>query len=689
MKQYTADKIRNVALAGHSSAGKTSLAEMLLFKSGATDRLGKIADGNTVCDFDPEEIKRQVSVSSAIAPFDWNGVKINLLDTPGMFDFAAGVSEGIRAAETVLLVVSAKDGVGVGTEKAYRLATRMNKSKAFFINKLDVEHADFYKTFEGIKEVFGNSVCPVIIPHMEGDAVDCYIDLVDDKAYKFDPKANKLNEIAIPAAAADRIEEMKMALNEAVAETDDELMEKFFMEEPFTKEEIQKGIAAGVKSGTIAPVFCGSAATGSGSQVLMDAIVHFLPSAADGCCEETVEGETVKCDPDAPEAAFVFKTVADPFVGKLSFVKVITGKLAAGMTPVNARTGEPERLGKLLCCRGKKQDEVDAICDGDIGAVTKLSNAVTGDTLCDAKRVISFKPTEFQAPCLSMAIVLKGKGDEAKIAGAMQRLIEEDPCIGFENNVETKQQVISGLGEQHLDVVVSKLKSKFGIDVGLVKPRVAYRETIRKKVRVQGKHKKQSGGHGQYGDVWIEFEPCDSDSLVFEEKVVGGSVPKNFFPAVEKGLQDCVSRGMIAGYPVVGLKAILVDGSYHPVDSNEMAFKTAASLAYKAGLPQANPVILEPIGTLKVQVPAANMGDINSELSKRRGRMLGMNPAEDGLQEIEAEVPMSEMFDFPTALRSITQGRGSFTLTFAHYEQLPKEKEAEVIAEAKSMMEEE
>ena len=582
MKQYTADKIRNVALAGHSSAGKTSLAEMLLFKSGATDRLGKIADGNTVCDFDPEEIKRQVSVSSAIAPFDWNGVKINLLDTPGMFDFAAGVSEGIRAAETVLLVVSAKDGVGVGTEKAYRLATRMNKSKAFFINKLDVEHADFYKTFEGIKEVFGNSVCPVIIPHMDGDVVDCYIDLVDEKAYKFDPKANKLNEIAIPAAAADRIEEMKMALNEAVAETDDALMEKFFMEEPFTKEEIQKGIAA-----------------------------------------------------------------------------------------------------------GKKQDEVDCITAGDIGAITKLSNAVTGDTLCDAKRVISYKPTEFPAPCLSMAIVLKGKGDEAKIAGAMQRLIEEDPCISFENNVETKQQVVSGLGEQHLDVVVSKLKSKFGIDVALVKPRVAYRETIRKKVRVQGKHKKQSGGHGQYGDVWIEFEPCDSDSLVFEERVVGGAVPKNFFPAVEKGLQDCVSRGMIAGYPVVGLKAILVDGSYHPVDSNEMAFKTAASLAYKAGLPQANPVILEPIGTLKVQVPAANMGDINSELSKRRGRMMGMNPAEDGLQEIEAEVPMSEMFDFATSLRSITQGRGSFTLTFARYEQLPKEKEAEVIADAKSMMEEE
>ena len=685
MKQYTADKIRNVALAGHSSAGKTSLAEMLLFKSGATDRLGKIADGNTVCDFDPEEIKRQVSVSSAIAPFDWNGVKINLLDTPGMFDFAAGVSEGIRAAETVLLVVSAKDGVGVGTEKAYRLATRMNKSKAFFINKLDVEHADFYKTFEGIKEVFGNSVCPVIIPHMEGDVVDCYIDLVDEKAYKFDPKANKLNEIAIPAAAADRIEEMKMALNEAVAETDDALMEKFFMEEPFTKEEIQKGIAAGVKSGTIAPVFCGSAATGSGSQVLMDAIVHFLPSAADGCCEETVEGETIKCDPDAPESAFVFKTVADPFVGKLSFVKVITGKLTAGMTPVNARTGEPERLGKLLCCRGKKQDEVDCITAGDIGAITKLSNAVTGDTLCDAKRVISYKPTEFPAPCLSMAIVLKGKGDEAKIAGAMQRLIEEDPCISFENNVETKQQVVSGLGEQHLDVVKAKLKNKFGVEIGLEAPRIAYRESIRKACQKQGRHKKQTGGHGQFGDVVINFEPCDSEQVVFEEKVFGGSVPKNFFPAVEKGVRLAAEKGVLAGYPVVGLKATLLDGSYHPVDSSEMAFIMAAKLAYKAAMPEAGPVILEPIHTLKAHVPNDNTGDIMGDVTKRRGRVLGMEPDEDGMQTVIAEVPLAELSNFTTFIRQITQGRGWFTTEFARYEILPEMLVPAVVEQAKKL----
>lgn len=685
MKQYTADKIRNVALAGHSSAGKTSLAEMLLFKSGATDRLGKIADGNTVCDFDPEAIKRQVSVGSAIAPFEWNGVKINLMDTPGMFDFAAGVSEGIRAAETVLLVVSGKDGVGVGTEKAYKMATNMGKAKAFFINKLDDEHADYFKTFESIKETFGNSVCPVIMPHVEGDKIACYIDLVNDKAFQFDNKTNTLNEVPVPAAAADHIAEMKMALNEAIAETDDELMEKFFMDEPFTTEEIHKGIASGVKSGTIAPVFCGSAATGSGSQVLMDSIVNFLPSAAESASEVTVDGETVTCDANAPEAAFVFKTVADPFVGKLSFVKVISGKLTTGMTPINARTGEPERLGKLLCCRAKKQDEVDCITAGDIGAITKLQNAVTGDTLCDAKRVIAFRPTEFPKPCLSMAVVLKGKGDEAKIAGAMQRLMEEDPCMSFENNVETKQQVISGLGEQHLDIIVSKLKAKFGIDVDLIKPRVAYRETIRKKVKVQGKHKKQSGGHGQYGDVWIEFSPGE-DGLEFTESVVGGAVPKNFFPAVEKGLQECMAKGVLAGYPMVGLKANLYDGSYHDVDSSEMAFKTAASIAYRDGIPKCSPVLLEPLGNLRVLVPDGQVGDVIGDLNKRRGKIMGMDQANGkrGYSVVEAEVPESEMADYVHVLRAISQGRGSFTFYFSRYADVPSNIVEKIIADAKT-----
>jgi len=691
MKQYVADKIRNVAIAGHGDSGKTSLAEMLLFKAGATDRLGKTADGNTVCDFDPEEIKRKVSVSSAVAPFEWKGNKVNLLDTPGLFDFAAGVSEGIRAAESVLIVVSAKDGVAVGTEKAYKQAHNQHKSQIFFINKMDAENADFYKTIDAMKETFGSHICPMVVPHVEDGKVVCYIDLVYDKAFKFSA-AGACSEVQIPDAAADHIKEMKMALNESIAETDDELMEKFFMEEPFTQEEINRGLLNGVRAGTIAPVFCGSAVTGEGVEILMDNIVSILPSAADNAAEEAsnAAGERIKIDVDenAPLAAYVFKTVADPFVGKLSYVKVVAGKLSSYSLPTNFRTGAPERLGKVLCVRGKKQDDTDYIGAGDIGALTKLSEAITGDSLCDPKRLVAFDATKFPEPCLTMAIVIKGKGDEGKIASALQRLAEEDPAISFENNTETKQQTISGLGEQHLDVIVSKLKSKFGIDIGLTKPRFPYRETIRKKVKVEGKHKKQSGGHGQYGHVWIEFEPCDSDGLVFEERVFGGSVPKNFFPAVEKGLQDCVARGTIAGYPVVGLKAILVDGSYHPVDSSEMAFKTAASLAYKAGLPMANPVILEPIGNLKVYVPSANMGDINSELSKRRGRMLGMNPAEDNLQEIEAEVPMSEMFDFATTLRSITQGRGYFTLKFDRYEQLPKEKEADVIADAKAMEEE-
>ncbi len=690
MKEYKADKIRNVAIAGHSSSGKTSLAEAMLFRAGATDRLGKTADGNTVCDFDPEEVRRKVTISSTVAPLEWKDTKINLIDTPGLFDFAAGVSEGVRAAESVLIVVSAKSGVEVGTEKAYKIAGQMGKSKLFYINQMDAENADFYKVLDQLKEVFGSHVCPMVVPYVENHKVNCYIDLVADRAFAYAADGNKTN-VDVPAAAADTVSAMKDALYEAIAEADEELMEKFFSGEAFTEEEISRGLLLGVKSGAIAPVFCGSALTTEAINPLLNAIVGFLPSAADNAGEAALQdGKEVEiaCSADAPLAAFVFKTVADPFVGKLSFVKVISGTLTASISPVNARTGAPERLGKLLVVKGKKQDETSGIGAGDIGAITKLSEAVTGDTLCDPKRVVAFKPISFPIPTLTMAITLGGKGDEGKIASSLARLQEEDPAIRYENNVETKQQTISGLGEQHLDVIASKLKSKFGIDISLMKPRVPYRETIRKKVKVQGRHKKQSGGHGQFGDVWIEFEPCDDEGLVFEEKVFGGSVPRNFFPAVEKGLQESVKRGVVAGYPVVGLKATLVDGSYHPVDSSEMAFKTAASLAYKAGLPQANPVILEPIGNLKVQVPAANMGDINSELSKRRGRMLGMNPAEDGLQEIEAEVPMSEMYDFSTALRSISQGRGSFTLTFERYEQLPKEKEAAVIEEAKALREE-
>ncbi len=691
MRQYLAGKIRNVAIAGHGSSGKTSLAEALLFKAGATDRLGKVSDGNTVCDFDPEEIKRKVSVSSAVAPFAWGSVKINLIDTPGLFDFAGGVYEGVRAAESVLICVSARSGVTVGAQKAYQLADKMKKSKLFFINKMDAENADFYKVLEELKSNFGPSICPIVVPVVENHKVQCYINLVDNKAYKYNDKGEP-SEVAVPDTGH-RLEGLIGAISEAIAETDEVLFEKFFSGEKFTRDEIIKGIHVGVHTGTITPVLCGSAQTLEGIDMLLDSLVDHLPSAWEAGTEVAVlqEGGSVEipCTDEAPLAAYIFKTVADPFVGKLSYFKVVSGKLSSDVSPVNSRTGEPERLGKLIYISGKKQEETAFISAGDIGAVTKLSSSITGDTLCDAKRMVSFERMEFPAPSLSMAVKVKNKGDEGKVAQGMVRLMEEDPTIRFEQNNETHQQIISGLGEQHIDVIVSKLKSKFGVDIGLSKPRVAYRETIRKAVKVQGKHKKQSGGHGQYGDVWIEFSPYDGEELLFEENVFGGAVPRNFFPAVEKGLQESVKHGILAGYPMVGLKAVLVDGSYHPVDSSEMAFKTAASIAYKTAMQQASPALLEPIGNLKVYVPDSNTGDMISELNKRRGRVLGMNPTEDGLQMIEGEVPMSEMGDFSTVLRSTTQGRGNFTLTFERYELLPGQLESAVVEEARKMMEEE
>ncbi len=690
MAQYSAEYIRNIALAGHGSAGKTSLAEALLFRAGATDRLGKVLDGNTVCDFDAEEIKRQVSVSLAVAPLNWKDMKINLIDTPGLFDFAAGMYEGVRAADNVLIALSGKSGVSVGTEKAYRMAKNAKKPSMFCVTKLDRDNADFYKVLEQLKTEFGPSVCPVVVPVYESRDVVGYINLIAMKAYAYDGKGTA-KEVPMPGTGH-RVEGLINAISEAVAETDEELFEKYFSGEQFTAEEILSGIKKGVKDGSITPVVCCSAFTLAGVDLVLDMICELLPSPAEAleetCTDAAGNPVKVECTADQPLAALVFKTVADPFVGKLSYVKVLSGKLTADQTPVNTTTGQPERLGKIVFVKGKKQEDTGEIGAGDIGAVTKLSGTNTGDLLCDPARPLTCAPMEFPAPCLSIAVKAKNKGDEGKIAQALQRLMEEDRTVTYENNVETKQQIVTGLGEQHLDVLVSKMKSKFGVDIEMENPRVPYRETIRKKVKVQGKHKKQSGGHGQYGDVWIEFEPCDSEDLIFEENVFGGSVPKNFFPAVEKGLRDSIKKGVLAGYPVVGLKATLTDGSYHPVDSSEMAFKTAASIAYKEGLPKASPCILEPVGTLKAYVPDTNTGDLMGELNKRRGRVLGMNPAEDGLQEIVAEVPMSEMHDFATLIRSMTQGRGYFTLNFERYEQLPANLEAQVIEEAKALQEE-
>ena len=691
MRQYLAGRIRNIALTGHSGSGKTSLTEALLFKAGATDRLGKVADGNTVSDYDPEEIKRQVSVSTSIAPFAWGSTKINLIDTPGLFDFAGETVQGVRAAESLLITVSGKSGVDVGTEKAYKMAKDASKATMFFVSKLDADHADFYKVFEELKATFGPTVCPIVVPYVEDREVKSYINLIDMKAYTYDEKGEP-HEVEMPDFGH-RLDGLTAAVSEAVAETDEALFEKYFSGEQFTRDEIIRGVHTGVTNGSISPVLCGCTTNLQAIDMLLDGIVDLLPSPWEKGGEVAVDadGEPVEvvCTDEAPLAAYVFKTIADPFIGKLSYIKVISGKLSADMTPINSRTGQPERLGKIIYVRGKKQEDTAYITAGDIGAVTKLAATETGDALCDPKKVLNFDPINFPKPCLQMAIKTEAKGDESKIASGLQRLMEEDPTIAYENNAETHQQLVSGLGEQHLDVLVSKLKNKFGVSVSLEVPRVAYRETIRKKVKVQGKHKKQSGGHGQFGDVWIEFEPTVGDGLVFEEKVFGGAVPKSFFPAVEKGLQDCVKHGVLAGYPVVGLKATLVDGSYHPVDSSEMSFKMAASIAYKNGMPEASPVLLEPIGNLKVYVPDSNTGDIIGDLNKRRGRVLGMNPSADGLQEIEADVPMSEMSDFATAIRSMTQGRGYFTFDFARYEQLPSNLEAKVIEEAKKFASEE
>ncbi len=685
MKAYSAKNIRNIALTGHGGKGKTSLAEAMLYLAKAIDRLGRVADGNTTMDFDAEEKRRIASVSTALAPLEWKDSKINLLDAPGLFDFAGGVSEGIRAAECALIVTGAGSEYDVGAEKAMRAANARGIAKMFAVTRCDAENTDFYKTYDALKAIHETEVCPVVIPYMDGDKVACYIDFSTGKAYSYNN--GKASETAIPDGG--RVAELRDAFNEAVASADDALMEKFFEGEAFTAEEIAGGLAAGVAAGTLYPVYACSGYTTDAVDLLLNGIVACAPNAAD-YAGETAGDSKLACDENGPLAAICFKTIADPFVGKMSFFKVVSGKITSDIPAFNARTGESERMGKLISVKGSKQEDISCIPAGDIGVVTKLSGFNTGDTLCSAKQAVTLASLDFPAPCLSMAVKVRKKGEEEKVATGMLRLMEEDPTIQFVVNAETHEQVVSGLGEQHLDVVTSKLKSKFGVEVDLKVPKVAYRETIRKKVEVQGRHKKQSGGHGQFGDVYIRFEPCEGDDLVFAEEIVGGSVPKQYFPAVEKGLRECVVKGIIAGYPVVGVKATLYFGSYHPVDSSEMAFKTAASIAFKNAIPQATPTILEPIGTLKAYMPDDNLGDIMGDITKRRGRVLGMGPAEEPrMQLLEAEVPMAEMGDFATVLRSVTAGRGYFSLEFARYEDAPANVAQKVIEDAKAAMEEE
>jgi elongation factor G len=690
MKQYPATRIRNIALLGHSHSGKTEFAEAVLFNAKVIDRMGKITDGNTVMDFDPEEIKRQTSINTSIASLEWNDNKINLIDTPGDFDYMGEVMQGLRVVDGTFIIVSAKSGVSVGTEKSVRFSKKQKLPYFFFINRLEEQNASFDKTLSHLQEFFGNEVTPFVLPIMDDTQVTGFVNVFENKAFKI-ASNNKTQEISIPSDMVDRVSEIMESIKEHVAESDEELMEKYFAGEEFTTEEMIRGILASVKSGSVRPAFCGSGSANMGIDLIMNAAIQFMPSPADTAefTAEKSDGSTItlKSVENETLSAIVFKTVVDPFVGKISIFKVCSGKMRANSMAYNADKEKEEKIASLFVICGKKQQAVEMITAGDIGAVTKLNYTNTNDTLCEKSNIVLLPKIHFPVPCLTMAIIPAVKGEEDKIAAGLTKLSEEDPTFKFENNAETHQMTISGMGEQHIDVLRSKLKTKFNVESSLEAPKVAYRETIRKKVKVQGKHKKQSGGHGQYGDVWVEFEPGNTPELTFEEKIFGGSVPKSYHPAVEKGLQDAISKGVLAGYPVVNLKATLVDGSYHDVDSNEMSFRLAARLAYRTGLPQADPILLEPISAVDVYIPDQYLGDIMGDMNRRRGRIMGIAPQEE-IQKVSAEVPTSEMASYATDLRSMTQGRGWYVIDFARYEPAPAAVSEKVIAATKAEMEE-
>jgi len=679
---YTTEQIRNIAILGHGSSGKTSLAESMLFLTGSTDRLGKVADGNTVGDSDTEEIKRQITIYLATTFAEHKKCKINILDTPGFFDFAGEVVEALRVADAGIVTCTAKDGISVGFEKGWAALASNKLPRAAYVSKIDEENGDFDTVLAALREKYGTSVCPLIVPVKSASGkIEGVYDLVYRKAYTIE--GGKQKEIPVPDSMNDELEGLYEAFNESIAETCEELMEKYG--EEYTTEEIIKGVKIGLKDLTLFPVFCGCATTGLGTLPLLDAIADFFPAPADRA-DTAEDGSKLDVDPNGSTCAIVYKTLSDQY-GKFSMFKVLSGKVAADMQLTNTRAGSVEKMGHIFKMQGKKSIEVQEIVCGDIGAVSKLSDTKTGDTLCDAKKQITAKRPEFTSPCYSMAIAPKTKGQEDKIASGLARLGEEDVTFTFVNNPETRQLVLSGAGDIQLDVLCSKLKDKFGVEVVLAPARVPYREKIRKKYQVESTHKKQSGGAGQYGKVVIDFEPGETEDMIFEEKVFGGSVPKNFFPAVEKGLRDSIQKGPLAQYPLVYLKATLLDGKYHPVDSSEQAFKMAAQLAYREGIPNASPVILEPIGYLTVTIPDTYMGDIMSDLSKRWGSPMGMNANSEGLQVVEAEVPMGEMSSYAIDLRSMTQGRGSFTIRFERYEEAPAPVQAKIIEEAKALAE--
>ncbi len=691
MKNYATSDIRNVAIVGHGSEGKTTLTEAMLYNAKATDRFGRVDDGTTTTDSDSEEIKRHISISAALAPLEWNNHKINIIDVPGYFDFIGEMLQAFKVVDSAVIVVGATSGVAVGTEKAWDYCEKYDIPKLVFINQMDKEHANFMKVIDQLKDKYGPVIAPFQVPIMKGDTFKGFVDVVNMTAREF--TAQGMKDIPVPDDINDLLEPVRTMLVEAAAETDEELMEKYFEGEELTVDEIRTALRKGVLNGDIVPVLCGSAFNNVGIQMLMDTIVYYFPSPLDrqtsiGTNPNNETQEERKYDSKEPFSAIVFKTLVDPFVGKLSLFKVLSGTLSSGMNVYNPNQDKTEKVGSIYFLKGKKQTQIDSIQPGDIGAISKLQFTTTGDTLCDNNAPIIYEGIEFPEPAISLAVKSEKQGEEDKVFGGLYRLMEEDPTFKVIQNNETGQTLVSGVGELQLEVVANKLKTKFGVGLVYEEPKVAYRETIRKSIKAEGKHKKQSGGHGQYGHVWMQFEPLNDPSKDFEfvDKIVGGVVPRQYIPAVEKGLIECLPKGVLAGYPVIGLKATLYDGSYHSVDSSEMAFKVAASLAFRK-LEQANPVLLEPIMKAEVVVPDECMGDIIGDLNRRRGRILGMIPLGSGLQKVEAEVPQAEMTKYATDLRSMTQGRGWFKLVFERYEEVPGNISGKIIEQTKKELE--
>ncbi|MDI9472813.1 MAG: elongation factor G [Tissierellia bacterium] len=685
MKVYPKEKIRNVVLLGHGSSGKTTLTEAILFNQGLTSRMGRVEDGNTVSDYTKEEIARKFSIGTGLIPIEWKDNKINLLDTPGYFDFVGETTGALHVADCAVIFLDALSGVEVGTEKAWAAASKMNIPRMLFINKMDKENIEYAELISKVKETFGQKIVPFAVPIGDGEEFKGFVDVVDMVARLYDGK--KYSEGAVPQELMDDVESIRETLVESVAESDEELLEKYFEGEEFTPDEMTQGLRAGVLSGEIVPLIVGSAVNGVGVQNLMDLLVKYFPSpdefrpVAKGVKPFSEEELERKMDADEPFSAIVFKTIVDPFVGKISLMKILSGTLKKDMEVYNPQKDSSERVGGVFLLRGKKQIDVSELKAGDIGAVAKLSDTQSGDTLCEKGKSIQYPAITFPSPGLFKAIEPKAKGDEDKIGGALTRLNEEDPSFTVTRNRETNQMILGGQGTMQLAIIANRLKEIYDVDVEVVPMKIAYRETIKGTSTVQGRHKKQTGGAGQYGDVHIRFEPSE-EHFVFAEEVFGGAVPRNYFPAVEKGLEEAMVQGPLAGYQVVNIKATLLDGSYHAVDSSEMAFKIAAGLAFKKGLPEADPILLEPVMRLEIVIPDDYMGDIMGDLNKRRGRILGMEPAENGHQKVIAEAPEAELFSYSSDLRSMTQARGEFTVRFERYEEVPASIAEKVIAQS-------